>query len=316
MSPPVIDPWLLPRLACPRHRLPLAVSRDDVEQTLWVASESLEMVRQFREGHSIGIDQPPTASGIDPQVQSLVAHTCGYLYAPLVNQLTEYPIPQLRLPSSSGQVLLDIGCGWGRWSIAAARKGYRPIGLDPSLRHALAAQRVSRQLAAACHFVVADARYLPFAARSLDVVFSYSVLQHFSKVDARTAFQSIGQVLKAGGTSFIQMPNAFGMRSLYHQARRGFGPGVSFEVRYWTPRELAAAFSDAIGPASLSVDGFFGLGIQKSDIAMLRPQHRLVVHSSEALRWLADRIPALSTLADSLYVTARRPEDRGSDPFY
>lgn len=331
-----MSPWMLEHLACPRHHTALRIDGedlicpqgdrfpvvngipvmvlDDVKQTLWVASETLEMVKRHRAGESIGIEQPPTASGIDPQVQGLVAATCGYLYQPLVNKLDRYPIPDLRLPEGAGKSLLDIGCGWGRWTIAAARKGYHAIGLDPALRHVLAAQRVARQLGVPCNFVVADARYLPFAPRSLDVTFSYSVLQHFSKPDVRQALGSIAEALKPGGTCFIQMPNGYGVRSLYHQARRRFRAPENFDVRYWTPDELASTFAQAIGPASLSIDGFFGLGIQPSDVNMLPPRFQAVVHASEALRRAAERAPWLQNVADSLYVTARRPEREAAAP--
>ena len=38
--------------------------------------------------------------------------------------------------------LLDIGCSWGRWSLAAARKGYSVVGIDPSLGAVMAARRI------------------------------------------------------------------------------------------------------------------------------------------------------------------------------
>ena len=41
----------------------------------------------------------------------------------------------------AGSRLLDLGSSWGRWSIAAARKGYSVVGLDPSLGAVLAARR-------------------------------------------------------------------------------------------------------------------------------------------------------------------------------
>jgi hypothetical protein len=96
------------------------------------------------------------------------------------------------------------------------------------------------------------------------------------------------------------------VRSLYHQARLGFRAPQRFDVRYWTPGELASTFTEAIGEASLSVDGFFGLGIQPSDIAMLPRRFQLVVRCSEALRRATSYAPWLLNVADSLYVTARR----------
>jgi ubiquinone/menaquinone biosynthesis C-methylase UbiE len=211
----------------------------------------------------------------------------------------------LRLPGQPGQTLLDIGCSWGRWSIAAARKGYDVVGIDPSLGAIMAAKRVSASLGAAARWVVADARFLPFAPQSFAVVFSYSVLQHFSKGDAAIALGEVARVLRAGGNSLIQMSNALGIRSLQHQLRRGFRPAKEFEVRYWTPRELKKMFQRRIGETKLSVDGYFGLGIQATDDEMLPFKYRAVVRASELLRGLSRKAPFLSWFADSVYLHSR-----------
>jgi SAM-dependent methyltransferase len=116
---------------------------------------------------------------IDPFVQNIIAATNGMLYISLIGKLTDYPIPYLRLPSGEGKRFLEIGCNWGRWCIAAARLGYRPVGIDPSLKGIRAARQVAQQLGIEAHYVVADGRYLPFANGTFDQVFSYSVLQHF-----------------------------------------------------------------------------------------------------------------------------------------
>jgi hypothetical protein len=102
------------------------------------------------------------------------------------------------------------------------------------------------------------------------------------------------------------MPNMFGVRCLYHQARRGFRLERDFEVRYWKPSELLAAFSASIGPSELSVDGFFSLNVQPNDIHLLPARYRALVRTSEVLRRLSKKVPALMQVADSLYVSARR----------
>jgi 2-polyprenyl-3-methyl-5-hydroxy-6-metoxy-1,4-benzoquinol methylase len=114
-------------------------------------------------------------NSIDPVVSVIIAATSGYAYKHLVGKLRTYPIPDLRLPAVDGKTLLDIGCNWGRWSVAAARKGYRVVGVDPSLGAIMAARRVARQLDVDIDYIVADARYLPFEDGTLDV-FSYSVI--------------------------------------------------------------------------------------------------------------------------------------------
>jgi SAM-dependent methyltransferase/uncharacterized protein YbaR (Trm112 family) len=243
---------------------------------------------------------------IDPFVRNVIGATNGGLYGHLVGTLTEYPIPTLRLPAGENRHFLEIGCNWGRWCIAAARLGYRVVGIDPSLKSIRAANRVARQLGVEATYIVADGRFLPFRDLSFDQVFSYSVLQHLSKQNALASLTEIRRIMSIGGNALIQLPNVYGVRCLYHQIRRGFHEGKDFDVRYWRPSELLAAFTDRIGPSELSVDGFFSLNVQPSDLRLLLPRYRAVVHASEILRWLSHRIPVLRQVADSLYVTAQR----------
>jgi SAM-dependent methyltransferase len=279
---------------------------DDVPQTLAVATRSLECARR---GAIAGITQTSDVlqSGVvDRFVQGAVSATCGNLYKPLIGKLRRYPIPELRMPLGHGRPFLDIGCNWGRWSIAAARKGYMAIGIDPSLDAVLAARRISQQLRLNMAFVVGDARYLPFAPESFDTVFSYSVFQHFSRSDAFLALRSASQALRHDGVAVIQMANRFGCRSLYQQARRRFREGTQFEVRYWTLKEMRKVFSSLIGEPTLSIDGFLGLGIQTADLDLLPFRYRIVVRTSKCLRRVAVLLPSLIWLGDSIYVTARK----------
>jgi SAM-dependent methyltransferase/uncharacterized protein YbaR (Trm112 family) len=248
------------------------------------------------------------ANEIDPFVRNAIGATNGGLYQHLVGNLTEYPIPYLRLPTGKNQLFLEVGCNWGRWCIAAARAGYRPFGIDPSLKAIRAANRVARQLGIDALYVVADGRYLPFRDNIFDQIFSYSVLQHLSKENARGSLAEIRRSLKVGGNAMIEMPNVFGMRCLYHQIRRGFRETRDFEVRYWRPAELLSTFTAQIGPSQLSVDGYFSLNVQPSDLRLLPFRYRALVHTSENLRRLSHTLPWLTKVADSLYVSSQRTD--------
>ena len=193
--------------------------------------------------------------------------------------------------------------------MAAAKKGYLPVGLDPSLGAILAAKRVANSLGLPFHGVVADARFLPFRAGSFDVVFSYSVLQHFSKGDARAALEDIRRVLLADGTFLVQMASALGIRSMQHQVRRGFREPKDFDVRYWTPAELLRTFRDVFGPTELEVDCYFGLGLQPADVRLMSGISKLVIYGSEGLRTASKVFRPLVYLADSLYLRSPKPTE-------
>jgi hypothetical protein len=117
----------------------------------------------------------------------------------------------------------------------------------------------------------------------------------------------MARTLKPGGQTLVQMPNRQGIRSVYHLARRRFAEGRAFDVRYYTPQELLESFTSVIGPSALSIDGFFGLGIQPDDIAIMPLGRKLVIYGSEALRSVAKRQRWLADYADSLYVTSQKP---------
>ena len=262
-----VTPWVADRLVCPYDGLSLSrgsttlqcprghahrivsgipiLLRDDVEETHWHAT-------QAREAPDEGYPSS-TTNGINDYAQKAIAATGGYMYRPVVGRLTEYPIPAVRLPPGRGRTLLDLGCNWGRWSIATARAGYRVVGIDPSLPAVQAAYDVAKQLGVQADFVVGDARFLPFANETFDAVFSYSVLQHFSKSDVRQTLTECARVLNAEGFSLIQMANALGLRSLFHQARRRFREPRLFQVRYWTSRELEDTLSESEAEHVLTV---------------------------------------------------------------
>ncbi len=319
-------------LVCPvGHEYPVVdgiavLLLDDREQTIGIAQTSLIAARQAAAGHppddpwftsTLGISEneklgilnmakdPKTT--VDPVVQFMIGATSGILYRNLIGKIEDYPIPRLRMGPGEDKRLLDIGCNWGRWSVAAARMGYRVTGIDPSLGAVLAARRLARQQGLHADFVVGDARFLPFADGFFDTAFSYSVIQHFSRDDARVSLTEAGRVLRPGGSCLVQMPNRFGLRCLYHQARRGFRPARNFEVRYWSLPELHRVFASTIGPTGFSVDCFFGIGLQETDMHLMSTSRRFLIHLSEFLRRLSTHLPGLTYLADSVYAESFKP---------
>ena len=327
-----MDEWLRAHLVCPRDHHSLEVVSNELMCTLGhrypyvdgipimlvdeaepTHSSCFTTLAQVREGASQEpSDSPDSASVsndlIDPYVQQAVSGTCGTMYRSLTNRLTRYPIPSLRLPKASEPKLrfLDIGCAWGRWSISAFRQGYCPVGIDPSLDAIKAARRVAKQQGVSANYLVADARHLPFAAESFDIVYSYGVLLHFAKEDVRLVLAESARTLKLSGISQMQMLNARGLRSVWNQGKRGFRKPTHFDARYWTPSELKNTFNHFIGPSILIVDTYVGPGVQPSDRDLLLAKYRMVVTVCELLHRLSDLLPLMRYWADSLYVRSIR----------
>ena len=319
-----IDSWFLQNLVCPKDKLSLELSENnlicanghvypvvegipimlpnDITHThIGVSRKTFDLVK------SATFKSPDPLLGeneeVDRFVQKEIAGSNSNLYRASIGKLKEYPIPQLPLPDGNNKYLLDVGCNWGRWCIAASNKGYQPVGIDPSLEGIMAANRVAKQLGKTIKYVVADSRYMPFRDNFFDTVYSYSVLQHFAKENVKASLVEINRVLKSGGQSKIQMLNTYGLRGLLVQIRRGFRKATDFQTRYWTPADLQKTFDGLIGESKLVVASFFTQG-QPSDKNLFLWRHRLIVNISELLKLI--KITALVNLADNVFVISTK----------
>lgn len=256
-----------------------------------------------------GVDLEP----IDAFVNDWIVNTNGNLYWRMRGRLPRYPIPRWPFGNGEGKVLLDIGCSWGRWCIAAARAGFQPIGLDVHVDALAAAVRVSPQLNAVSGFLCSNADILPIASRSVDCVFSYSVLQHIDKAKVHRTFSEIARILKPGGRCIIQLPNVYGLLSLLQQLKRGFRDArpETFEMRYWSRREIRNSLShEGLQDIRIHVDGFFSQNPQLSDLDLLTFGGKLIVIASYAGRRAADALPMFTRVADSLWIEASAPSGK------
>ena len=344
---PALDSWYLDHLGCVYDRSSLRLEdgglisnagkrypvvdtipvmlRDDVPATLQTATASLRRAKGEISGdprlpefylETLGVDDAERAgivelaakgSSVDPVVSYLVGATNGIMYRHLRGNLNRYPIPPFPRPPGKGELLLDIGCGWGRWCFSAANAGYSVVGIDPSLGAVSAGRRVAAQLGKQVRFVVGDARHLPFHDACFDRVYSYSVIQHFSREDAHRTALEIGRVLKPGGIAAVQMPNRLGIRCLYHQARRRFREGTGFEVRYWSLGSLRSLFEQAVGPCRFEVDCFFGIGLQSADADLMPTPFRILMKTSDSVRAASRVLAPLRWIADSVFVIMQKP---------
>jgi 2-polyprenyl-3-methyl-5-hydroxy-6-metoxy-1,4-benzoquinol methylase len=100
----------------------------------------------------------------------------------------------LRPEELKGKLVLDVGCGMGRFAEVATSWGARVVGIDLS-----AAAEVAAVNLASREFVAfqADAFALPFALESFDIIYSVGVLHHTP--DCEAAVKGLEKYLKPGG---------------------------------------------------------------------------------------------------------------------
>src|ERR1700678_4564790 len=100
----------------------------------------------------------------------------------------------LRPEDLRGKLVLDVGCGMGRFAEVATRWGARVVGVDLSAAAEVAAKNLADR-----DFVAfqADVFALPFAPESFDVIYSIGVLHHTP--DCEAAVKALDKYLKPGG---------------------------------------------------------------------------------------------------------------------
>lgn len=94
----------------------------------------------------------------------------------------------------AGKLVLDVGCGMGRFADVASRWGAHVVGIDLSVASEVAVRNLGGRDA---DIFQADVFRLPFAAESFDFIYSIGVLHHTP--DCEGAFKSLSPLLKPGG---------------------------------------------------------------------------------------------------------------------
>ncbi len=102
---------------------------------------------------------------------------------------------QLSARDFQGKLVLDAGCGMGRYSLVVRAWGAEVVALDlsESLDRLMQAARSDPHL----HVVQGDLLRPPFKKDSFDMVYSHGVLHHTP--DTRQAFRALAPLVKPGG---------------------------------------------------------------------------------------------------------------------
>jgi len=109
-----------------------------------------------------------------------------------------------RVEELRGKLVLDVGCGMGRFAEVATRWGARVIGVDLSDAAEVAGRNLrDREFLA----LQADVLDLPFAPETFDCIYSIGVLHHTP--DCEKALKNLPQYLKPGGKMSVWLYSGY-----------------------------------------------------------------------------------------------------------
>jgi SAM-dependent methyltransferase len=133
----------------------------------------------------------------------------------------------------AGKLVLDVGCGMGRYAEVATKWGARVVGID--LSQAVEAARRNLADRDATIFQ-ADAFRLPFAPESFDYIYSLGVLHHTP--DCEAAVKNLPRFLKPGGELAVWLYSGYNpwyrFSDFYRKLTRRMSPRVLHTLCYGT----------------------------------------------------------------------------------
>jgi SAM-dependent methyltransferase len=119
-----------------------------------------------------------------------------------------------------GELILEAGCGSGRFTEVLLSTGARVISFDYSAAAQVAHQAFAGQGAEVCQASIYE---MPYAPGSFDRVFCFGVIQHCP--DVRAAFDALARMVKPGGHLAVDV---YDRRRMWLNAR--------YRVRWLTKR--------------------------------------------------------------------------------
>ena len=245
-------------------------------------------------------------------VQGLIAGTNGTHYLNRIGKLKEYPVYEMPVDKVKGEhLMLDIGCGWGRWLTSGANKGYIPIGVDIKLNLCHASLLVMKTQNVSGYAVSADLTNMPFKDNIFDLVWSFSVIQHTHYERMVNCLQRINSILTNEGFTLLEFPNKNGLRNrkiVSNQSIDDINNYNSWCVRYYTPAEYETIVSKFLSHYSFYNHSFLGIGVLKEDLKYVSFSNKIKCAISLLFSAATNVIPNMKNYSDSIYIRASKKE--------
>lgn len=135
-----------------------------------------------------------------------------------------------RLAAAGPGALLDVGCGMGRYLVAAARAGRPAVGVDVAVYQLVLARKLLAEEGVEAELLLANAEALPFEDARFAAVVGTDLLEHVD--EPRATLAEAGRLLRPGGLVLFTTPNRFSLTVEPHVGVRGLG----YLPRPWAER--------------------------------------------------------------------------------
>jgi len=231
-----------------------------------------------------------------------------------------------RLGLGAGDLLLDLGCGFGRHAYEALRRGSRVVACDMALPELVQVRAMFEAMTESgeappwgmADCVTGDATCLPYPDNTFDRIIASEVMEHIPNDVG--ALDELLRVLRPGGTLAVTIPAWFPEKVCWAITDEYHAPHVEGgHVRIYTENEMRTKMAGA---------GFEPLGVShahalhspywwlKCAVGTTNDDQPLVKAYLKLLTWDITKAPAITRIPErilnpilgkSLVVYARKP---------
>jgi len=123
-----------------------------------------------------------------------------------ISHLTAYNELMTLLSPLQDKEILELGCGFGRFSVFLSKQGAKVTGVDIGSELIAAAEALARVNQVSCRFQQRNIASLPFESDTYDIVIGLAILHHLSESDVLLALHESCRVLKPNGIAIFLEP--------------------------------------------------------------------------------------------------------------